>query len=348
MRPEIREILEPIYGNQLQDHDSVLGRDPVQGMGGVNMFWYCHTNPEDVMEDTPSKINPYEADMVAKFVEHLVLNNIQADQITILTFYTGQRELIRKKLKQNITLEDSRFKVNTVDSYQGEENDIVILSLVRSNSEGKIGFLDNMNRVCVALSRAQRGFYIFGNAAMVTRNPLWWDIGAILNKPPVKIGNSLPLTCHRHKERTLIEGLSDWMDLRGGCRKLCKERMPCGHDCPLRCHAFDHAQYLCMEPCKKINPNCGHLCSKPCGRECWCTLCGVSANPAAITAASRDEEEHEAKGKAISGGAGKVVAVVAERDPPQELGFGGTTRPLDKARKRGHGEFRYSDAVGKN
>ena len=364
MRPEIREILEPIYGNQLKDHPSVVGRDPVQGMGDVNMFWYSHTNHEDVMPDTPSKINPYEADMVAKFIEYLVLNGAETDNITVLTFYTGQRELIRRKLRQNPNFVSVRFKINTVDSFQGEENDIIILSLVRSNrdgrdGQGKIGFLDNANRVCVALSRAQRGFYIFGNASMITQDQLWWDVAAILNRPPVRIGTSLPLTCLRHKERTLIEGLSDWMDLKGGCIKPCKERMPCGHDCPLRCHAFDHSQYRCMDPCRKINPNCGHQCSKACWEDCWCTVCGLSARKAPAAADSGDEEEeNEAKSKAANGKAGKAgragragkagkEAAAKESDQPQVLGFGGVPRPPDKAQRRGHGQFKYSDAVGK-
>lgn len=53
--------------------------------------------------------------------------------------------------------------INILDNYQGEENKIIILSLVRSNPEGNIGFLATNNRVCVALSRAREGifYYIF-------------------------------------------------------------------------------------------------------------------------------------------------------------------------------------------
>jgi superfamily I DNA and/or RNA helicase len=54
------------------------------------------------------------------------------------------------------------IKIMVVDNFQGEENDIILLSLVRSNSEAKIGFLKVENRVCVALSRAKMGFYIIG------------------------------------------------------------------------------------------------------------------------------------------------------------------------------------------
>jgi superfamily I DNA and/or RNA helicase len=55
-----------------------------------------------------------------------------------------------------------KVKVTVVDNFQGEENDIILISLVRSNSEAKTGFLKIENRVCVALSRAKMGFYIIG------------------------------------------------------------------------------------------------------------------------------------------------------------------------------------------
>jgi superfamily I DNA and/or RNA helicase len=54
-------------------------------------------------------------------------------------------------------------RVTSVDNYQGEENDVIILSLVRNNRGGNVGFLSTDNRVCVALSRARNGLFIFGN-----------------------------------------------------------------------------------------------------------------------------------------------------------------------------------------
>jgi superfamily I DNA and/or RNA helicase len=59
-----------------------------------------------------------------------------------------------------------------VDNYQGEENDIILLSLVRSNDDGTIGFLREDNRVCVAMSRAKKGLYVIGNFTMLSdRSP---------------------------------------------------------------------------------------------------------------------------------------------------------------------------------
>lgn len=64
-----------------------------------------------------------------------------------------------------------------VDNYQGEENHIVILSLVRSNSGNNLGYTAVENRICVALSRAKNGFYVLGNFHMfIDRSEAWKTI----------------------------------------------------------------------------------------------------------------------------------------------------------------------------
>lgn len=69
-----------------------------------------------------------------------------------------------------------------VDKYQGEENEIILLSLVRSNKEAKIGFLKTENRVCVALSRAKKALYIVGNMDNLSQSsPMWKEIKRILD-----------------------------------------------------------------------------------------------------------------------------------------------------------------------
>ncbi|ODM89372.1 NFX1-type zinc finger-containing protein 1 [Orchesella cincta] len=72
-------------------------------------------------------------------------------------------------------------RITCVDNYQGEENDIILLSLVRSNKEDKIGFVGIDNRICVALSRAKHGMYIVGNLDSLMRaSSTWKQIGAKL------------------------------------------------------------------------------------------------------------------------------------------------------------------------
>lgn len=69
------------------------------------------------------------------------------------------------------------MKIQVVDNYQGEESDIILLSLVRSNENGNVGFLKTENRICVALSRARDGLYIMGNMEnLYNSGNLWKEI----------------------------------------------------------------------------------------------------------------------------------------------------------------------------
>lgn len=148
-----------------------------------------------------------------------------------------------------------RFKVSTVDSFQGEENAVIILSLVRSQL--RIGFLAVENRVCVALSRAQRGFYIFGNGPVLCKaSSLWWEVIQAMAQDPCRIGFNLPLKCRKHGNKTYVQGQHQLVAplsrkgsivdnsiescqlaaLNGGCEMLCDFQLPCGHLCSLKCH----------------------------------------------------------------------------------------------------------------
>lgn len=177
MIPEIRRLLAPIYEDTLKDHESVkdiANRSPVEGMGGTNSFYFCHEWSE-ARDGNMSAYNEHEAKMIIGFVDYLILNGVDAPKITLLTFYNGQRKrLIRECRNHQNSQAFTGIKVVTVDGYQGEENDIVILSLVRSNRQHKIGFLSSDNRACVALSRAKRGFYMFGNAELLACESRVW------------------------------------------------------------------------------------------------------------------------------------------------------------------------------
>lgn len=154
--------------------------------------------------------------MIVGFVDYLVLNGVDPKKITILTVYNGQRKLLNKEIAMhpNLRAYGAQFRIVTVDSYQGEENDIVLLSLVRSNKRGKIGFLDVDNRVCVALSRAKRGFYLFGNAEMLAcESAIWTEVVEIMygkksGKQEGKrrhVGYHLPLKCANHGRKSFLQ-----------------------------------------------------------------------------------------------------------------------------------------------
>lgn len=187
--------------------------------------------------------------MVVNFIDYLLLNAVRPEKITVLTFYNGQRKLILRKMRQHPHLQSYKgFNVATVDSYQGEENDIVLLSLVRSNKHHAIGFLSSDNRACVALSRAKRGFYLFGNAQLLAcQSGTWAAVVDIMQKNKSKakvmtvgqerrIGYMFPLVCSNHGRKTWIAEPHDFNLLQGGCGNNCTEDLHCGHKCPYRCH----------------------------------------------------------------------------------------------------------------
>lgn len=199
-------------------------------------------------------------------------------------------------LKQHVNLTDiDHFNVCTVDGYQGEENDVILLSLVRSNMPRTIGFLDNRNRFVVALSRARRGLYIFGNSVTLTtsesedphrgRQPLWLPLIQHLgSKKRFNIDDGLPLTCSRHSNITIVHEAADIDKLAGGCRKKCDMgRLPCNHECPLKCHPFEHDEVnCCQELCTKTLA-CGHMCSVTCNAQCFCETCDLRDDDALET-----------------------------------------------------------------
>ncbi|CAI5945859.1 unnamed protein product [Closterium sp. NIES-65] len=131
-------------------------------------------------------------------------------------------------------------RLATVDNFQGEESTVIIISLVRNNGDGKIGFLKSPNRTNVLLSRAKHGMYIVGNASTMKADPksvLWPKVLNIL-KSNDRIQKFIPLQCVNHPDTiTHIENASDFKEKasEGGCSQMCGFRLvPCGHTCPRR------------------------------------------------------------------------------------------------------------------
>lgn len=163
MRPEIASLIRPAIYSVLEDHESVLNRAPIRGIENC-IYFIDHQESEQLCKDS-SKKNIHEAEFLIRLAKHLVLNGYKPENITILAAYLGQMFEMLRQRKQHSLLKD--VKIVVLDNYQGEENDIVLLSLVRSNNENKIGFLKIENRVCVALSRAKHGLYIMGNMSQL-------------------------------------------------------------------------------------------------------------------------------------------------------------------------------------
>ena len=170
MRPEIAALTKRIYDHEIVDHESVCRFPDISGVSH-NLFFIDHCQPEKLIEGLQSYSNHHEAAFLVGLCFYLLLQGYERNQITVLTMYTGQLLLLQKMMPKR-TFEG--VKVCVVDSFQGEENEIILLSLVRSNSDGGIGFLGEPNRICVALSRARQGFYCIGNFSLLKNKCKLW------------------------------------------------------------------------------------------------------------------------------------------------------------------------------
>lgn len=199
------------------------------------MFFVNHSANENAVQEIQSQLNMHEAEFIVALYQYIILQGYDKSQVTILTTYSAQLKEIKKSMKDYHLLDDA--KATTVDNYQGEECDIILLSFVRSNEEGDIGFLKDSNRVNVALSRAKKGLYCIGNFdCMSRRNKLWQSLVVDL-KTQQAIGTALKIVCQNHPEhQNLVSSASDFsVAPDGGCAKKCGYRMPCGHVCERSC-----------------------------------------------------------------------------------------------------------------
>ncbi|MCO5199588.1 MAG: AAA domain-containing protein [Anaerolineae bacterium] len=133
---------------------------------------------EEEEPDGQSRLNPQEAELVARKVSDLLNAGVTPEQIGIITPYSAQVRTLRMLLPETV-------EVNSVDGFQGREKECIVISLVRSNSKGDVGFLAETRRMNVALTRARRKLIVIGDSATVTADPFyarliehWEAIGA--------------------------------------------------------------------------------------------------------------------------------------------------------------------------
>ena len=267
MRPEIAGLVCPFIYPTLLNHESVLKYENIRGVT-TNMYFFNHQYPEAENDDLKSHSNVEEAKLVVALCNYFLKQDYSPSQITVLTTYTGQVLKLKSLMPRN---KFEGVQITAVDNFQGEENDIIILSLVRSNDNGSVGFLKIENRICVALSRAKKGFYCFGNFTLLREScDTWKNILQYLESKQ-KLGSSLVLCCSNHPEiRTEIHTVDNFKNVpEGGCNKMCNTRLECGHVCRLHCHPQDpmHQNYKCRQPCAK-QCDSGHPCPKLCYEKC--------------------------------------------------------------------------------
>lgn len=136
---------------------------------------------EEFVEYSYGRINKAEAELTLKHLE-TYLNKIGKQRILeeridigLISPYQAQVQYLRRQIKKRSFFIPYRklITIDTVDGFQGQERDIIVISLVRSNDKGSIGFLNDLRRMNVAITRARMKLIILGNAATLTHNTFY-------------------------------------------------------------------------------------------------------------------------------------------------------------------------------
>ena len=136
---------------------------------------------EEFVGESFGRINKAEAELtllaLQNYFEKIGKQRLLDERIDvgIISPYRAQVQYLRRLLMKHEYFKPFRrlISVNTVDGFQGQERDIIVISLVRSNDEGQIGFLRDLRRMNVAITRARMKLIILGNAPTMTRHPFY-------------------------------------------------------------------------------------------------------------------------------------------------------------------------------
>ena len=139
------------------------------------------TSHEQFVGDNFGRINKEEAQLtlltLAEYFVRIGRQRIIDERIDvgIISPYRAQVQYLRHLIKKTDFYKPFRkiIAVNTVDGFQGQERDIIVISMVRSNEEGQIGFLRDLRRMNVAITRARMKLIILGDSATLTRHPFY-------------------------------------------------------------------------------------------------------------------------------------------------------------------------------
>lgn len=313
MRPEISALIRNMTYPELTDAPGTMNRAAMRGFQSSVVF-VAHDSLEtegvhayDPRDggSTASKTNDFEAEMTLKCVKYLAQQGYRSNQIVVLTPYLGQLRLLYDVLrtendpvlndldsydlvkaglmpKSNTNVDKTQLRISTVDNYQGEECDIVVVSLTRSNKRGDIGFMSSPERLNVLLSRARDGIIMMGNPETflcARKGQEMWKTFFDMLQSGHYVYQGFPVRCERHKHKQAIlssPGAFDSYCPEGGCDNPCTVMLSCGvHTCPSRCHQlYDHSKM----PCKSIVSDVctfGHKISWRCcdQRPSMCQTC---------------------------------------------------------------------------
>ena len=184
---------EQFYGGQLEAHHTVRHAD----LGAYDQI-FAHDLPvefldtagcgflEFILSESRSTANPEEADLLLKRLAQLLAPYDQAEHaqdpltIGVIAPYRAQINYLKDAIEQiddlNTLLQHRMLSVGTVDSFQGQERDIIAISLTRSNHQGEIGFLADLRRMNVGMTRARRKLLLVGDSSTLAANPFFVDL----------------------------------------------------------------------------------------------------------------------------------------------------------------------------
>ena len=170
------------YHNQMVaapevEHRSILDLD-------LPMTWIDtseYEGKEEFVGESFGRINKTEAELtllsLQAYFEMIGKERILQERLDvgIISPYRAQVQYLRQQIRKKEWIKPfrTRISVNTVDGFQGQERDIIIISLVRSNDEGQIGFLRDLRRMNVAITRARMKVIILGDRPTMTRHPFY-------------------------------------------------------------------------------------------------------------------------------------------------------------------------------
>ena len=118
---------------------------------------------EELEPDGESRLNPQEAELVVTArCNELLEAGVPRETIAVIAPYAAQVRLLRESLAV------PELEIDSVDGFQGREKEAVVISLVRSNADGEIGFLADVRRMNVALTRARRKLLVIGDSATLS------------------------------------------------------------------------------------------------------------------------------------------------------------------------------------
>lgn len=137
----------------------------------VSFFDTAGSHCEEQTEAEGSSLeNAGEAEFVAGQVSELIAAGVHPEDIAVITPYSAQARRLRELIA------DSLVEVDTVDGFQGREKEAVVISLVRSNTQGELGFLTDTRRMNVALTRARRKLIVFGDSATLGHHEFYLSL----------------------------------------------------------------------------------------------------------------------------------------------------------------------------